>query len=384
MARRWPDVRTAVPVIAAIREQLRRYVRRHGAAAVAGEVAFVAALTTAVLIAVRIAAANLDAMGIATGFDFLDEPAGFDLAFTLIPFDESASYGRAIVAGLVNTIAVCVAAIIAATVVGVAMGLACLSPVRALRALGTVWVETFRNVPLLLQLFAVYFGLLRPLPAPRDALALGDWVFLSNRGIAIPAFAPSWPSYLGFMAAALLLILAWRRRNLRLGLGAGVLTAAALTLGTWEVPVLGRFNFSGGWTLIPELVALWTGLVTYTSAYIAEVVRAGVTAVPRGQIEAARALGLSRSAQLRYIVYPQALRIVVPPLANQYLNLVKNSSLAVAIGFPDLFAVTAGTTLNQTGQAIETIAITMACYLAMSLGLAWWLGRRSGTAPITA
>jgi general L-amino acid transport system permease protein len=283
-------------------------------------------------------------------------------------------------------------------VLGFVVGLARLSPNLLIARIGGGYVELIRNLPLLFQILFWYLAVLGTLPAPRQSLSLFG-VFLSNRGIIFPApvLGPGSEYVVLAVVAALIAALAlrwWgRRRQERTGRPFPLLAAAAaLIVGLplvvflaldapigLEQPQLRGFNFVGGIRLIPEFTALLVALTTYTAAFIAEIVRAGVVAVPRGQSEAAQALGLTRGQMLRLVIVPQALRVIVPPLTNQYLNLTKNSSLAVAIGYPDLFALFAGTTLNQTGQAIETIAITMAVYLALSLvtsGLMNWYNAR--------
>jgi general L-amino acid transport system permease protein len=274
-----------------------------------------------------------------------------------------------------------------ATILGFAIGIARLSPNWLVARLAGGYVELIRNLPLLFQILFWYLAVLGALPGPRQSISLFGEVFLNNRGIIVPA--PTLREGAGWVAAAFAfgliatIALSWwaKRRQARtgrrlpmlwiggaaiLGLPLVALLATGFPIG-FEKPELRGFNFVGGVRLIPEFVALLFALTTYTAAFIAEIVRAGVLAVPRGQTEAALALGLRRGSTLRLVVVPQALRVIVPPLTNQYLNLTKNSSLAVAVGYPDLFAVFAGTTLHQTGQAIEIIAITMAVYLAISL-----------------
>ena len=325
---------------------------------------------------------NLAKRGITSGFGFLGDTAGFGVTTSLIPYSEQSSYARAFVVGLLNTLLVSALGIVAATVIGFALGLARLSPNWLLARLAFGYVEVVRNIPLLLQIFFWYFAVIQALPSPRGSLALGQAVFLNNRGLHIPGIDDGSGTFAWLAAAA---IAAWlaafvlRRRNRWAAAGAvaiGIaLAVLALVLAEWSRPVLRGFNFRGGWILIPELVALGAALSIYTAAFIAEVVRGGIQAVPRGQTEAALALGLSRAQTMWHVVVPQALRVIIPPLTNQYLNLTKNSSLAAAIAYPDLVSVFAGTVLNQTGQAVEVIAITMAVYLAISLTIAAAMNR---------
>jgi general L-amino acid transport system permease protein len=333
------------------------------------------------------ARANLEAYRIASGFGFLENTAGFGVNQSLIAYDETDSYGRVFLVGLLNTLLVAGLGIVLATILGFLIGIARLSPNWLVARLAGGYVELIRNLPLLFQILFWYLAVLGTLPGPRQSISIFGEIFLNNRGIFVPAPKAGEGAGLVFAALAFGLIATialgrWsRRRQDRSGRRFPMLwTGLALVIGLpflamiatgfpirFEKPVLRGFNFVGGIRLIPEFVALLVALATYTAAFIAEVVRAGVLSVPRGQSEAALALGLRRRSVLRLIVVPQALRLIVPPLTNQYLNLTKNSSLAVAIGYPDLFAVFAGTTLNQTGQAIEIIAITMAVYLAISL-----------------
>lgn len=333
------------------------------------------------------AGANLAAQGITSGFGFLANTAGFGVNQSLIPYSESDTYGRVFFVGLLNTLLVAALGIVVATVLGFVIGIARLSPNWLFARLAGGYVELIRNLPLLFQILFWYLTLLGTLPGPRQSISIWGALFLNNRGLILPA--PVVATGAGYVLAAFLaggvaaVALAWwaKRRQERtgrrfpalwggLGLTIGLPLVAAWAAGlpiSFERPELRGFNFVGGFRLIPEFVALLLALSLYTAAFIAEIVRAGIAAIPRGQMEAALALGLARGLMLRLVVVPQALRVIVPPLTNQYLNLTKNSSLAIAIGYPDLFAVFAGTTLNQTGQAIEIIGITMAVYLFMSL-----------------
>ena len=333
------------------------------------------------------AKANLDAQRITSGFGFLDNTAGFGINQSLIPYNEADTYARVFFVGLLNTLLVAAIGIVLATILGFFVGLARLSRNWLVARLAGGYVELIRNLPLLFQLLFWYLAVLGTLPGPRQSISLFGEIFLNNRGIIVsaPVAGEGTGAVMAVFALSVIATVALRvwakRRQMRTGrqfplfwaglaLVVGPPLVALVAMGfpiRFESPELRGFNFVGGVRLLPEFIALLVALTTYTAAFIAEVVRAGVLAVPRGQTEAAFALGLRRGLALRLIVVPQALRVIVPPLTNQYLNLTKNSSLAVAVGYPDLFAVFAGTALHQTGQAIEIIAITMAVYLAISL-----------------
>lgn len=330
---------------------------------------------------------NLEARGIATGFGFLTQEAGFGIGLTLIEYDETYSYGRTFIIGLLNTALVSVLGIILATVIGFVMGIARLSSNWLVSRLAAVYIETFRNIPLLLQIFFWYFAVLQALPSARQSLSLGEAIFLNVRGLYFPS--PIFEAgssiviasfVIGIIATVFISIWARNKQRLtgqqtpmgRIALGLIVVfpTVVYFLMGapiSAEYPELKGFNFKGGVSIIPELAALLLALSIYTASFIAEIVRSGINAVSHGQTEAAMSLGLPRSRTLKLVIVPQALRIIIPPLTSQYLNLTKNSSLAMAIGYPDLVSVFAGTTLNQTGQAIEIIAMTMAVYLSLSL-----------------
>jgi general L-amino acid transport system permease protein len=331
---------------------------------------------------------NLAARHIATGFGFLGREAGFAIGETSIAYGPQDSYARAIAVGLLNTLRVAVAGIVLSTLLGTLIGIARLSRNWLVAKLATVYVELVRNIPLLLQLFLWYALLTENTPGPREALHPLPGVFISNRGIKLPLPDNVAFDYaLGGFAVAIVLSLALghlaRRRFMATGKptpvwGWVIALLVGLPLACWaaggapltfDVPRLQTFDFTGGATITPEFSALLFGLVVYTSSFIAEVVRAGILSVDRGQWEAAESMGLRRGAILRLVVLPQAMRVIVPPLTSQYLNVTKNSSLAVAIGYPDLVSV-ANTTLNQTGQAIEGILIIMGAYLAVSLSIA--------------
>ncbi|MDF2119618.1 amino acid ABC transporter permease [Roseiarcaceae bacterium H3SJ34-1] len=334
------------------------------------------------------AVVNMRARNIPTDFSFWNRPAGFDVNQTLIPFSASTStYGQAFFVGLLNTLLVAAIGIVFSTIIGFTVGIGRLSNNWIVARLATVYVEVVRNTPLLLQLLFWYNAVLKALPGPRESLALPGSIYLNNRGLVLPepVVGAGFEWALGAVALALLLAILfaiWARVEQRrtgarhhalpvaigllLVLGGGAWLASGNPL-SFQQPVLRGFNFAGGIKVIPELVALIAGLSLYTASFIAEVVRAGVSAVPGGQTEAAQALGLRRGDILRLVVVPQALRIIIPPLTNQYLNLLKNSSLAVFIGYPDLIQIFAGTVLNQTGAAVQVVSITMAVYLAISL-----------------
>ncbi len=330
---------------------------------------------------------NLQRQNIASGFGFLENPAGFGIALTLVDYTEQSSYGRALLVGFLNTLLVAVIGIFVATILGFTLGIARLSSNWLVAKIATVYIEVVRNVPLLLQLFFWYFAVLRALPLPRESLSLLELAFLNNRGIYVPALLLEGNGLILGLSVLVGIVSAWligrhaKRKRLETGeIVKGVAFApllvfvlpvlAFLALGMGlkaEVPSLQGFGFKGGWSLIPEFVSLLLALSFYTAAFIAENVRSGILAVSKGQTEAARALGLTPTPILRLVVIPQALRVIIPPLTSQYLNLTKNSSLAVAIAYPDLVSVFSGTVLNQTGQAVEVIAITMTIYLSLSL-----------------
>lgn len=323
---------------------------------------------------------NLARRGIAAGFGFLDTSAGFGITTSLIDYTEESSFARAFLVGLLNTLLVSAVSIVVATVIGFTIGIGRLSSNWLVARVAGAYVELMRNIPLLLQIFFWYFAVLRALPSPRAGIDLGGLVFFNNRGLYIPwvdeGMGGAWYLAAGLCLAAVLFGRRFAsnpvvRRTGQAGVFGffGLLVIALLSV-RWNVPELRGFNFTGGVVLTPELLALAVALSTYTAAFIAEVVRAGVQSVPRGQMEAAQALGLGRRDIMRSVILPQALRLIIPPLTNQYLNLTKNSSLAAAIAYPDLVSVFAGTVLNITGQAVEVIAITMAVYLAISLVIA--------------
>ena len=323
--------------------------------------------------------------GLSVSFAFLERRAGFEIGESPVPYTSADTYAQAFLVGVMNTLFVSVVGIILATILGVILGVARLSPNWLVNRVAAGYVEVIRNTPLLLQLFLIYFIVLLQLPAVRETLDLFGLAFLNQRGLFVPgpqpgATFPAWLALVGVgIVAAIGGRMVERRREeagedgRRLGLiGLGVLLVLAvggwlaLAPMTFDIPLRGRFNFSGGLALSTGFTALLLGLVLYTAGFIAEVVRGGIQAVRRGQVEAARALGLSEGDTLRLIVFPQALRVIVPPLTSQYLNLTKNSSLAIAVGYPDLFKV-GETMANQTGQPVAVIALVMATYLSISL-----------------
>nr|WP_245412006.1 ABC transporter permease subunit [Methylocella silvestris] len=349
--------------------------------------AFVVAFVALAIFAFIDVRANMEARGIATDLSFLGKVAGFDINQSLIPYSAASTYGRAFVVGLLNTLLVAAVSLALATVLGFIVGFARLSKNWIVGQTAMAYVEAIRNVPLLLQLLFWYNAVLKPLPSPKQSLPLPFGMFLNNRGLFAPApvFEAGAVWLVAALCVSLLAAVAMRLTPKRIkfatpsraffsGVAAALLLvlplAAFVGAGTpvaFVQPELKGFNFVGGVRLLPEFVALVLGLSLYTAAFIAEIVRAGVEAVPRGQREAAAAIGLDRADADRLVIAPQAMRLIVPLLTSQYLNLIKNSSLAVFIGYPDLVQVFAGTVLNQTGAAVQVIFITMAVYLAISL-----------------
>ncbi|MFK3796523.1 MULTISPECIES: amino acid ABC transporter permease [unclassified Pseudomonas] len=342
---------------------------------------------------------NLQHRGITSGFGFLENSAGFGIAQHLIPFKESDSYARVFLIGLLNTLLVTFIGVILATLLGFVVGVARLSNNWIINKLATVYVEVFRNIPPLLQILFWYFAVFLTLPGPRAAHGFFGSFFVSSRGLNMPAAITNdatWPFVISIVLAIVAIVFMAKWANKRFdetgvpfhkfwaGLALFIVIPAlcALIFGApvhWEVPELKGFNFVGGWVLIPELLALTLALTVYTAAFIAEIVRSGIKSVSHGQTEAARSLGLRPGPTLRKVIIPQALRVIIPPLTSQYLNLAKNSSLAAGIGYPEMVSLFAGTVLNQTGQAIEVIAITMSVYLAISISISLlmnWYNKR--------
>jgi general L-amino acid transport system permease protein len=332
------------------------------------------------------AVANLAKLGKTFGYEFWNRTAGFDIIQSLIPFSSDSSYGTAIITGFLNTLLVAILGIIFATTIGFFVGIMRLSKNWLVSKIAMVYIETVRNVPLLLQLFVWYKVVLAPLPDSKQALNLGDSFFLSKKGLNIPLpifSSGSWMAIVGLIAGVVAAIFLRRwavARQTATGqmfphLSVGILIVLlspfiGLLLAGWPVmldyPVAGNFGFRGGATVVPEFIAMLVGISVYTGSFIAEIVRSGIQAVSHGQTEAASALGIRQNLTTRLVIIPQAMRIIIPPLASQYLNLTKNSSLGVAIAYPELVS-TGGTVLNQTGKAIEVVLIWMVVYLSLSL-----------------
>lgn len=332
---------------------------------------------------------NLARLNIASGYGFLEERSGFGVPMSLIAYSPQSTYLRAFEVGLLNTLLVSAMGIVAATIIGFVMGVARLSSNWLIRSIATIYVEGLRNVPVLLQIFFWYFAVLGALPQPRNAVSFMGSVFLSNRGLYVPAPIPEanfWatPMVLGLSILAVIAMRRWAKRRRELTgreFRPGRTTLALLIIPAlvtwwitgapleWSMPELKGFRFVGGLAVVPELVALWFALSMYTGAFIAEAVRGGIQSVDKGQRDAAGSIGLTRTQTLRLVVIPQAMRVIVPPVTNQYLSLTKNSSLGAAIGYPELMNVS-GTMLNQTGQAVEVLGLTMAVYATICLGIA--------------
>jgi len=329
---------------------------------------------------------NLTRLHIASGFGFLKGRAGFDISDSAIAYSSDSTYGRAIIVGLINTLIVAAVGIVTASIIGFFVGIGRLSHNWLIQKICTVYVEVFRNIPPLLVIFFWYSGVIAVLPSPKESIHLPFGSFLNQRGVYFPRAVWGDGSWLIFVAFLVGIAMAWfvartaRQRQMATGQQFPVLwTSVGLIVGlpllayalsgfplSFDFPKQSTFNLTGGFVVKPEFLSLYLALSFYTAAFIAEIVRAGIRGVAKGQSEASAALGLRPGQALRLVVVPQAMRIVIPPLASQYLNLTKNSSLAIAIGYPDLTA-TAGTVLNQTGQAIECVLIMMAVYLSISL-----------------
>ena len=352
---------------------------------VAFQLLLVLALALFVAFIVSNTIANLQKAGLSSGYGFLFDTANFDINQRLIEYSSTSTYGRALVVGALNTILVAALGIVAATIIGFVAGVLRLSNNFLVSRLAAAYVEFIRNVPVLLQII-FWWLILLALPRVNDSVSIGDSAFLNNRGVFLPApiFQDGSAIVLVFIllgVVATVLVRRWARKRqdatgqifpvgwAGLALIVGLPLAAYFALGQpmeFDVPERERFNLKGGFTITPELVALWLALSTYTGAFIAEIVRGGILAVSKGQTEAAGALGLRRGLTMRKIILPQALRVIVPPMTSQYLNLTKNSSLAVAIGYQDIVSI-GDTILNQSGQALEVISLYMAFYLVLSL-----------------
>jgi general L-amino acid transport system permease protein len=352
---------------------------------IAAQVVVVAIVAIVVGLMVRNLLSAMDARGLGFGFSFLGRSAGFDISESPISYSPSDTYARAFLVGVLNTLFVSFVGIILATILGVVVGVARLSPNWLVQRIVGGYVELMRNTPLLVQLFILYFAVFLQLPAVAQSITLPGSVSINQRGVFMPApqLAAGFLAWFAFLAVGVVGLVVARRisrrredaghaiHGLRIAGWAWLVVMAVIgwivtSPINWDVPVQGNFNFTGGLSLTPEFTALLVGLVLYTAAFIGEVVRGAIQAVRQGQWEAARALGLSEGDTLRRVVFPQALRIIVPPLTSQYLNLVKNSSLAIAIGYPDLFKV-GQTMANQTGQPVPVIILVMSTYLAISL-----------------
>ncbi len=352
------------------------------------QIALVALLVGASVWFVRNASQNLVNAGIASGFDFLWRTAGIEVPFVLTGYTAQSRIVDLMWVGVVNTLLVTILAMIGATLLGFVIGLGRLSSHWLVARVAGAYVEGVRNIPLLFFVLFWYFGVIAALPAPRQSIGMFGVAFLNNRGLTIPVPTDAWAFRAAALASIAALIAAWlaarRARAERdatgdtrfgwiaaaLAFGVPVLAfAVAAILSTWDVPALRGFNYRGGFVLVPEFVALLAALVTYTAAFVAEIVRGGIEAVPKGQSEAANALGLTAGQRLRLVVVPQALRVMTPPMTSQYLNVLKNSSFGAAIAYPELVSVFMGSALNNTGQAIEIIAITLALYLIIGLAV---------------
>jgi len=350
----------------------------------------VAALVFAGIWLVDTASTNLERLGIKTGFDFLSSEAGFQISPALIPYTPQSTYGDAILVGLTNTIVLSLIAIGIATFLGFFIAISRLSKNWLLRSFANVYVEIFRNVPLLLQLFFWYFAALKLLPGKRNSINLFDVAFLNIEGFVMPlpifepgAGAIGWAFVIAVAIAGVIHYWARRRQTMTgipfpsLTMGLALIVALPLLIAWaqgfpigWEIPKFGRFNFQGGIALQPEFTAMLFGLTLYNASFIGEIIRAGIQSVHKGQREAANSIGFTQLQIYAEIIVPQAMRLIIPPLTNQYLNLTKSTALAMAIGYPDLFWAIGGTITAQTGQILELQAITLGLYLGISLFIA--------------
>ncbi len=365
------------------------------------QVALVAAVVVAATILIQNTIANLENRGIRAGFDFLDSPAGFDISMSLIPYsvDAGSTHGRVFIVGLLNTLLVSALGIVLATTLGFILGILRLSSNWLISRMVGFYIETIRNVPLLLQFVFWHFAVFQSLPLIREAFDIFGIIYIHNRGVTAPAPIPEdgfWLIVFSLLAAigGIQWLRRWahKRQNetgqqfpvlwISIGLLIGLPAITALATGlplSWDYPEFGRFRFAGGFEIPVELFSALSALTLYTAAFIAEIVRAGILAIDKGQTEASRSLGMRDMPTLQLIIIPQALRVIVPPLISQFLNLTKNSSLGIAVGYPDLFSVFGGVSLNQTGQALEVIAMCMVVYLTFSLLISMymnWYNRR--------
>lgn len=354
------------------------------------QLGFVALVSLLIYFLLSNTMANLARQGIASGFGFLGQRAGFDVSISFLEFGRNDTYLRGFWTAVVNTLVLAALGIFFATIIGFLLGLARVSPNWLISRLATVYIETFRNIPLLLQLFFWYFAILRPLPGPRDSVEIPGGAFLNNRGLYLPKPLLDHGAQLTLLAVAaglvFALFMAHRARMRREATGQPVALAHWWALGllglpglVWfstgatvglSVPALQGFNYRGGMVMLPEMLAALLGLSVYIAAAVGEIVRSGIEGIDRGQTEAAQAMGHTRGQIMRFVVIPQAMRIIIPPLTTQYQSLAKNTSLAAAIAFPEIISIIAGTTMTQTGQALETIALAMAFYVTVSLSIA--------------
>jgi general L-amino acid transport system permease protein len=356
--------------------------RGGGIPSIVAQVAAVGLLIAACYLIYRNTADNLARQGIVSGFDFLWRRAGFSISPHLVDYSADSTFARALLVGVLNTLLLAAISIVLATIIGVFVGVTRLSRNWLARILASAYVEIFRNIPLLLQIFFWYFGVLRTLPRPRESIDIAGAVYINNRGLYLPAPEESpalWLALLAPLAAVAILVVSrrWRRSATRgpavtvLALAGAVVATVALAtfVVEWDIPRLAGFNLEGGAVLSPELVAIAVALSLYQAAFIAETIRGGILSVPRGQPEAARALGLREGATLRLVVLPQALKAILPPLVTIYLSTLKSSSLGAAIGYPELVSVFAGTTMSLVGQAVEIMSVTLVIYLAIGLAI---------------
>jgi general L-amino acid transport system permease protein len=360
------------------------------------QILVIAALCAVVLWIVLTTQANLERLGVHSGIDFLWKRAGFELSQSLIPFDSDSTFARAFIVALLNTLVLAFVSILMSSILGLTIGVSRLSHNWLLAKLATAYVEVFRNIPSLLQIFFWYFVVLRSLPGSRTSLQFLDCVFLNNRGLFLPFPTTGGGTIIIISLLGLLLIGRGSRgrskstpaRWVGPAIGIGLLGIGSVTAGfaQWEVPALGRFSYEGGLVLMPEFLALTIGLSMYHATYISEIVRSGFESVPNGQVEAADALGMNRAQSLRLVLFPQALRVIIPPLTTVYLNLFKGTSLAAAIAYPEVVSVFVGTVNNLVGQPVAIMGMTLIVYAFVSLCIALimnWYNRRIASTGTT-